>query len=91
MNSTRLRALWMKHLRWLVILTLAVSVMACIAAISYRAQEWLPLAASLAVGSISFLATLDHLRDFLKYLRLYRIQADAENQWTRQSLNQNNQ
>ena len=83
MNSTKLRALWIKHLRWLVILHLAVLAMACIAAVSYLAQEWLPLTASLVAFAACFLSSLDHLSDFLKYRRLYRIQADEESRWIR--------
>lgn len=83
MNSTRLRALAMTNLRWYCANQIGLLMMGYSAAISYRAQEWLPLAASLAVGSISLLAMLDRFRNFLKYRRLYRIQAEEESRWTR--------
>ena len=83
MNSTRLRALAMNHLRWFLTLCVSQGVMLYLAAISHLAQEWLPLTASLVAFAACFLSSLDHLSDFLKYRRLYRIQADEESRWIR--------
>lgn len=83
MNSTRLRALAMKHAFYSANCAIATIGLAVCAWVGYVAHEWLILLAASISAFCSLIYTLDNLSAFFRFRTLYRIQADEESRWIR--------
>lgn len=83
MNSTKLRALAMKHAFYSANCAIATIGLAFCAWVGYVAHEWLILLAASIFSFCSLIYTLENLSACFRFRHLYRIQAEEESRWIR--------
>ena len=83
MNSTKLRALWIKHATLSAFCIVGVLLLSYCTVLGYLAKSPPMMLAALFGAVLALLNTFDNLSAFFRFRTLYRIQADEERRWIR--------